>query len=153
MKKLFLAMALFLCGCGAAKDNTQETVINAEEGINTEEETIVLNEQTFFNTLVMLLAFPAQYKGYEVTMYGQVDKIHYHEGDGFFLGRTVVTCCLEDAEFMGLVCLNEDVGSYAQGDWVIVQGTFHYTENNERELIGTTITRADAPKEIYLYPS
>lgn len=153
MKKLLLVLALFFCGCSTGTNNVQDTVNSTEEGINTEEETIVLNEQTYFNTLVMLLAFPAQYEGYEVTMFGQIDKIHYHENDGFFLGRTVVTCCLEDAEFMGLVCLNEDAGTYAQGDWVVVQGTFHYTDDNVRELIDTTITRADSPKEVYIYPS
>ncbi len=155
MKKFLgiMALGLVLTGCGADSTADVKPVTPAVEGIDPDAETILLDEETYFNTLVMVLAFPAQYEGYEVTMYGMVDKVRYHENDGFFVGRTVVTCCLEDAEFMGLVCLSDDAGEYAQGDWVMIRGTFHYTDDNERQLIDPVITAASAPKDLYIYPS
>ena len=150
MKKVLLAAVLFLAGCGAG--NKQDTQASLQTGIDEEAHTIVLDEDTYFSTMVMVLAFPDKYEGYEVSIFGSVDRIRYHEEDGFFVGRTVVTCCLEDAEFMGLVCLCDDAADYSHGDWVNVYGTLH-SSGNVRELVDTTVMRAEAPKEIYLYPA
>ena len=151
LKKILLVLALVLYGCGLHTHEYPSSVQEIRTGIDEDARTITLDEETFFNTLVVVLAFPDRYEGYEVTAFGMVDRIRYLGDDGFFLGRTIVTCTLEDAEFMGLVCLCGNADEYAFGDWVSVKGTFHLTENNVSELVDTVIERKDPPEEIYIY--
>ena len=151
MKKILLVLATVLYGCGIHSHDYPSSVQEVRTGIDENARTIVLDDETFFNTLVMMLAFPDKYEGYEVTLYGMVDKIRYLGDDGFCLGRMVVTCSLEDAEFMGLVCLCDDAEDYAFGDWVSVQGTLHCTDNNVPYLVDTSVERKEPPADVYIY--
>lgn len=57
------------------------------------------------------------YNGKTVTFLGQVSKKGKLPGDGFIIGRPVMTCCVEDIAFSGLFC--EDGGANVKdGDWV-----------------------------------
>ena len=150
-RKLLLVLAMVLYGCGLHTHEYPSSVQEISTGIDEDARTITLDEETFFNTLVVVLAFPEKYEGYEVTVFGMVDRIRYLGDDGFFLGRMVVTCSLEDAEFMGLVCLCGNAEDYAFGDWVSVRGTFHCAENNVRELVNADVVRKDPPEDIYIY--
>ncbi|MBQ1326310.1 MAG: hypothetical protein IIY52_09895 [Solobacterium sp.] len=60
MKKVLLAAVLFLAGCGAG--NKQDTQASLQAGIDEEAHTIVLDEDTYFSTMVMVLAFRTSMK-------------------------------------------------------------------------------------------
>ena len=57
------------------------------------------------------------YDGKTVSFLGQVSKKGNLPGDGFIVGRPVMTCCVEDIAFSGLFCENGG-GNVKDGDWV-----------------------------------
>lgn len=63
---------------------------------------------------------PKKYKDKTVRFKGQVARLK-KEKDGFFApGRFVMTCCLEDIQFMGIPCKYEKSDELRARDWVMV---------------------------------
>lgn len=63
---------------------------------------------------------PKKYKDKTVRFKGQVARLK-KEKDGFFApGRFVMTCCVEDIQFMGIPCKYEKSDELRARDWVMV---------------------------------
>lgn len=58
----------------------------------------------------------SDYDGKKVRFLGQVSKNGRLPGDGFIIGRPVMTCCVEDIAFSGLFC-ETGAGKVSDGDW------------------------------------
>ncbi len=63
---------------------------------------------------------PKKYKGKTVRFKAQVARLR-KEKEGFFApGRFVMTCCVDDIEFMGMPCKYEQAASLSARNWVTV---------------------------------
>ena len=63
---------------------------------------------------------PKKYKGKTVRFKAQVARLR-KEKEGFFApGRFVMTCCVDDIEFMGMPCRYEQSASLSARDWVLL---------------------------------
>ncbi len=68
---------------------------------------------------------PEKYDGKTVLFKGQVARLR-KERDGMFApGRFVMTCCVEDIQFMGLPCRYSDAATLKARSWVLVEAKIH----------------------------
>ena len=68
---------------------------------------------------------PEKYDGKTVLFKGQVARLR-KERDGMFApGRFVMTCCVEDVQFMGLPCKYADAATLKARSWVLVEAKIH----------------------------
>jgi uncharacterized membrane protein YcgQ (UPF0703/DUF1980 family) len=58
-----------------------------------------------------------EYDGKTVTFVGLVNKNDRLPKDGFVIGRQIMTCCVEDITYSGLLCENGGA-KVNHGDWV-----------------------------------
>lgn len=66
---------------------------------------------------------PKKYNGKTVRFKGQVARLR-KDRDGFFApGRFVMTCCVEDIQFMGMPCKYDKANELHTRDWVMVTAT------------------------------
>lgn len=66
---------------------------------------------------------PKKYNGKTVRFKAQVARLK-KERDGYFApGRFVMTCCVEDIQFMGMPCKYEQAEQLRARDWVMVTAT------------------------------
>lgn len=72
---------------------------------------------------------PKKYNGKHVRFKAQVAKLRKNREGYFAPGRFVMTCCVEDIEFMGIPCKYEHADELSARDWVVVtaeiQTRFH----------------------------
>ena len=61
------------------------------------------------------------YDGKTVSFLGQISSMPNVPADGFVIGRPVMTCCVEDIAFSGLLCEN-GAGKVAGTEWARVKG-------------------------------
>ena len=60
------------------------------------------------------------YEGKTVQLKGRVILDERSDGSFFVFGRQVMTCCVEDIQFAGVVCLYHDAFSLKNGQWATV---------------------------------
>lgn len=94
----------------------------------------------------------AQYKGKTVSVKGRVILDQRSDGSFFVFGRQLMTCCVEDIQFAGVVCLYPDSFSLKNGAWVQVTAKIHIGSHTAygREgplLTVQTVIPADAPED------
>lgn len=63
---------------------------------------------------------PKKYKDKTVRFKGQVARLKKEKDDFFAPGRFVMTCCVEDIQFMGIPCKYEKSDELRARDWVMV---------------------------------
>lgn len=61
-----------------------------------------------------------KYEGKTVRVKGRVVLDERSDGSFFVFGRPVMTCCAEDIQFAGLVCMCEDAFGFQNGSWQMV---------------------------------
>ena len=69
---------------------------------------------------------PENYKGKSVRFLAQVYKGRNLKAGTFVPGRFVMTCCIEDVQFLGYMCRYEGNLPYKMRDWVRVTADFGY---------------------------
>ena len=60
------------------------------------------------------------YEGKVITVKGRVAKTPELEANKFAFGRHVMTCCVEDIQFCGLIAVSTEAESFKNGEWVAV---------------------------------
>ena len=72
---------------------------------------------------------PKKYHGKTVRFKAQVARLR-KERDGFFApGRFVMTCCVEDIQFMGLPCRYDRADELHARDWIMLTASIEYRFN------------------------
>lgn len=95
---------------------------------------------------------PKKYHNKTVRFKGQVAKLR-KERDGYFApGRFVMTCCVEDIEFMGIPCKYDRANELRARDWVMltakVQAKFHAIYRGVGPVLtATSVEPAEKPAE------
>ena len=113
------------------------------------------------NVLDWLRAFsiepdPAVFEGQTADVIGFVYRdARFDRATQFMAARFIVSCCVADAQAIGLVITAPEAGSLREDDWVRVRGTFQVREFDgtlQPVLIADTIEPAALPDHPYLYP-
>lgn len=95
---------------------------------------------------------PKKYKGKTVRFKAQVAKLR-KEKEGFFApGRFVMTCCIDDVEFMGIPCKYEKASELKAREWVMLTAKIDVRFHSIYRGIGAvlnalTIETAEAPSQ------
>lgn len=95
---------------------------------------------------------PKKYDGKTVRFKAQVARLK-KEREGFFAaGRFVMTCCVEDIQFMALPCKYAAAASLHARDWVMVEAQIEVRYHSLYRGIGpvlkaVSVTPADAPEQ------
>lgn len=95
---------------------------------------------------------PKKYKGKTVTFKAQVARLK-RDQDGYFApGRFVMTCCVDDIQFMGMPCKYEKSAELKARQWVMVTATVNVRFHSIYRGIGPiltaiSVTPAEAPAE------
>lgn len=66
---------------------------------------------------------PEKYNGKTVYFKGQVAMLRREKSNMFAPGRFVMTCCVDDIQFLGIPCKYAQSKSLAPRDWVMVKAT------------------------------
>ena len=66
---------------------------------------------------------PDVYVGKKIRFKGQVLKNKYFKDKNFVPGRKVMTCCAEDAQFIGYISFYNDIASLENRQWITVTAT------------------------------
>jgi len=66
---------------------------------------------------------PEKYHGKTVQFKGQVAMLRREKNNMFAPGRFVMTCCVDDIQFLGIPCKYADSKSLSPRDWVMVKAT------------------------------
>lgn len=83
---------------------------------------------------------PKKYKDKTVRFKAQVARMR-KERDGFFApGRFVMTCCVEDIQFMGIPCKYEQAEQLHVRDWVMVTATVNVSFHALYRGVGPVLT-------------
>lgn len=83
---------------------------------------------------------PKKYKDKTVRFKAQVARMR-KERDGFFApGRFVMTCCVEDIQFMGIPCKYEQAEQLHVRDWVMVTATVNVRFHALYRGVGPVLT-------------
>lgn len=83
---------------------------------------------------------PKKYKDKTVRFKAQVARMR-KERDGFFApGRFVMTCCVEDVQFMGIPCKYEQAEQLHVRDWVMVTATVNVRFHALYRGVGPVLT-------------
>ena len=83
------------------------------------------------------------YDGKTVRFKGTVATSAKLPSDCFIIGRQVMTCCIEDIQFAGLVCQWADARELKKGDWVVVTAEFHNMFHKAYGKVGPVLTALD----------
>lgn len=95
---------------------------------------------------------PKKYKGKTVRFKAQVAKLR-KEKEGFFApGRFVMTCCVDDIEFMGIPCKYEKASELKAREWIMLTAKIEVRFHSIYRGIGAvlqalTIEPAEAPEQ------
>ncbi len=76
-----------------------------------------------------------KYNGKKIKFKALVAKHHTLPRDTLVVGRQLMTCCIEDIQFAGIICKTNKAESVSNKEWVVVKGELRI-ENNS--LYGNT---------------
>jgi uncharacterized repeat protein (TIGR03943 family) len=83
------------------------------------------------------------YEGKTVCLKGRVILDERSNGSFFVFGRQVMTCCVDDIQFAGVVCLYPDAFSLKNGQWATVTAKIHLGEHEAYGRQGPLLTVID----------
>ena len=87
-----------------------------------------------------LVESPKKYKGKTVRFKAQIAKLR-KEKEGFFApGRFVMTCCVDDIEFMGIPCKHPKASELKSREWIILTATVDVRFHSIYRGIGPVLT-------------
>ncbi|KEI00764.1 TIGR03943 family protein [Clostridium botulinum] len=92
-----------------------------------------------------------KYKGTKVAINGCVYKDSSFKNDEFAIGRLMISCCVADAELVGLTCRYSNTKDLKINSWIKVEGILDI-DKNKPILKVISLTNIEKPKNIYVYP-
>lgn len=97
---------------------------------------------------------PGKYDGKTVKFKGQVAKLRRDKDSWFAPGRQVMTCCVEDIQFLGVPCRYEGSKDLKVRDWVTVTAKIQikkhavFQNNAGPVLTALNVEPAEAPADV-----
>ena len=93
-----------------------------------------------------------KYEGKTIRFKALVEKSPRLPSYCMIVGRDVMTCCVNDIAYSGLVCRWGDSGLYRKGDWVTVTGKVQLMQKSSGKgpvpvILADVETSADAPEQ------
>jgi len=144
---------------GAAALSNREVSLESLTSVALQERTAVLraSERTVLDWLIEFQRAdnPADLSGQEAQVIGFVYRDSRFTDDTFMAGRFIVSCCVADADPIGLIVQSADAGQFAEDQWLEIRGAFQMGTFDGQEtplLIATEINPVDPPAQPYLYP-
>lgn len=74
---------------------------------------------------------PDKYNGKIIKMKGIVYKPKNYPKQCFAFGRHAMTCCADDIQFIGSICVYENAKELKEGDWIVLTGEIESKYNPE----------------------
>lgn len=98
-------------------------------------------------------AEPKKYSGKTVSFKGQALKRRNIVGGSFVIGRHIMTCCVDDIQFAGLICIYPDADKIENGTWVTLTAKLEYKFHRSYSRKGPVLTAievapSDEPEEV-----
>lgn len=120
------------------------------------QETIKVDEHSYTEILTAVDLYLAAFQGKQIEITGFVYRTDQMEDHQFAVGRFAMTCCSADASPYGVFSEYSRAKQLKDDEWVTVRGTIGKTQFNEMEIMKinvTSIRKAAAPSEPYVYPN
>ncbi len=135
-----------------SQNSGQELQTVVPSGLDTENQTITVADEEFYQWLVELSYHPEKYEGYTILLRGTIYRDEAMTENEFAITRLVMSCCVADLAPCGPLCLWEGAVGLEQDKWVNVTGTYHYDETKGMEIQVVSIEDAQPAEEEYVYP-
>ena len=81
-----------------------------------------------------------KYQGKTVKFKGLIARDRKIPDDELAIGRHIMTCCVEDIQYGGVVCKLKNAPDYKTHDWAIIKGKINLEKNKLYRSIGPVIT-------------
>lgn len=81
-----------------------------------------------------------KYQGKTVKFKGLIARDKKIPDDELAIGRHIMTCCVEDIQYGGVVCKLKNATDYKTHDWAIIKGKINLEKNKLYRSIGPVIT-------------
>ncbi len=81
-----------------------------------------------------------KYSGKTIRFKAQVAQLKKREKDWFVPGRFIMTCCVEDIQFLGFVCNWPGAENLSQRDWVWVTAKISLRYHKMYKDMGPVLT-------------
>lgn len=81
-----------------------------------------------------------KYQGKTVKFKGLIVRDRKIPDDELAIGRHIMTCCVEDIQYGGVVCKLKNATDYKTHDWAIIKGKINLEKNKLYRSIGPVIT-------------
>lgn len=81
-----------------------------------------------------------KYQGKTVKVAGLVATKPELPPNSFIIGREMMTCCVDDLSFAGLLCFSNDAGKVKSQDWVEVEASIHIEDSSVYGRRGPVLT-------------
>ena len=137
---------------GQTAPSTQSYKVQVPSGLDTENKTITITDEEFYQWILQLNYYPDKYEGYTLHIHGTVYREDTMEENQFAVTRLVMSCCVADVVNCGPLCFYDNASELTQDAWVNVTGTYHYDKHKGMELTVTDIEDAEPSEDEYVYP-
>jgi len=117
---------------------------------------IIVEEQSFIETLTTLDLFRKPFIGKEVEISGFVYRSEGMNKQQFVISRFIMNCCSADASPYGLLVQFDHANRYPDDTWIKIRGTLDQTVFNENEILvlqAKQIQKITPPESPYVYPN
>ncbi len=81
----------------------------------------------------------AKYNGKKIKFKALVAKHHTLPADTLVVGRQLMTCCIEDIQFAGIICKTDKADTVSNKQWVVVNGELRIENNKLYGNIGPVL--------------
>ncbi|AOY75034.1 TIGR03943 family putative permease subunit [Clostridium formicaceticum] len=121
---------------------------------------ISIDPSKYIETLTEIFYYLDQYHGREIELEGFVHSKGTYGEYQFIVARKVVSCCIDDAETLGLLCYWDKEETLKEDTWVkikgVLQSTNYYDETVDRNLtfpivIIEELIETEVPDDPYIY--
>lgn len=137
---------------GQTAPSTQSYKVKVPSGLDTENKTITITDEEFYQWILQLNYYPDKYDGYTLHIHGTVYREDTMKENEFSVTRLVMSCCVADVVNCGPLCFYDNASELTQDAWVNVTGTYHYDKHKGMELTVTEIEDAEPSEDEYVYP-
>lgn len=154
---ILLVVILLIIGCFVIKSINKSTNKNT---VNDSMETITyeINPESYSTVLKDCYANLDDYVGRKIKFSGFIYRLYDFQPNQFVLGREMIVAKLSNgkaqAVVIGFLCSSDNAQSFADGDWVEIEGTitkgYYHSELPVVEV--NSIEKTNCPENPYVYP-
>ncbi len=146
-------------GCEVIFEDTDQEMIDLFEDsmpYELDADPIEIDDVDYGIFYIDLTDHPDRYVGKNVRFKGRVLKSRNDKAKFFVPGRQAMTCCADDMQFIGYICMYEQTPNLKMGEWVEVTAKvdWRYMNNYKEEgpvFIASEVRPAEAPASDLVY--